>query len=1095
MVRSSGKLGRSLLFASALRLLLSCPSFAAPPLFPDPALTAGNSPFISASADLNADGHADVIVANTYYPGGISVFLGTGGGGFMPESRIAVGSAPFWLDIGDLNADGAPDIAAANYGGDVSILIGQGDGTFTMATSVGPVGLATCLVIADFDEDTRSDLAVLDNNSGIVRIFRGNGDGTFGFLSMTAVPGGGYGMTQADFDRDGHSDLAVTNYASMTFAVLLGTGTGSFSTLGPFPAGNDPEFIASDDFNGDGRPDLVIANSATDSVDVRLGHGNGRFAAPTTVYVGVGRRPYNLVTGDFNEDGRPDIVTLNSGQYGQVTIAGDISVLLGDGSGGFGAAQHMAGFYLSSPFAIVAADIDEDGHVDVAVNDSGSPSRLYVYFGDGAGNLGSRRRTVPTGQESAQPAVGDINDDGVPDLLVPLAGAPLASVDRVALFLATPGGTYTPAGEIPVAHPVSVFVEDLDGDGHNDLLVCTTPTSGGSTPEIRAYLGDGNGGFSFLAAVASGNGPAIVADFDRDGKTDIARTFGSLSLPNDPGFVRVHRGLGGGFFSAGVDHTVAPAPSGLTTGDFNGDGIPDIAVAAVWGDWSTLTGDVSVLLGNGDATFQPFLSFGSAGGASFIATGEFTGDGIPDLAVSYDDYINRSPIPGAAQIFVGDGQGHFAPGISLATTSRGFGIIAADLDSDGNDDIALATQPPYTTFAGPAVLVARGKGDGTFQPEELFYQHQDSPFLTSADVNRDGRPDLVVGGQTLVEVLPNQGAQSGAPLKAVAAAMTPAECTSPAGTLVTLDGTGSNGPGYPAGTLDGIVAFDWYEDFGGSTQSNIGSGPMLDASLPIGSHTITLRVTDRSGASDTDTVGVEVVDTTPPLLDPVVEPSMLWPPNHRMVLVEVAGRAADACDPSPTLAYLRVARSEPDDAPGGSDGHTSDDVQVVSVNGLDVSLMLRAERDANGPGRTYTVVYLAMDDAGNSAEVGAVILVPHDLGGNTEPVFLDVTRPAAAGTSGTVLGWTAPSDAISYDILRGRVGGIVGVGSYTTLADTVCVGRAVPVTSLSGGMMEENPALGAAFFYVVEYYDGRYSGYGTASSGGEIVVASGDWCR
>ncbi len=744
----------------------------------------------------------------------------------------------------------------------------------------------------------------------------------------------------------------------------------------------------------------------------------------------------------------------------------------------------MKGFVLPSPFSIVTADMDEDGHLDVAVSVSGSNPPFYVYFGDGAGNLGSRRRTVPTGQESAQPAVGDINDDGVPDLLVPLTGAPPASLDRVALFLATPGGTYTPAGEILVAHPVSVFVEDLDGNGHNDLLVCTTPTSGGSTPEIQTYLGDGNGGFSFLATVASGNGPAIVADFDRDGKTDIARTFGSLYQPSTPGSVRVHRGLGGGFFSEGVDQAVAPAPSGLTTGDFNGDGIPDIAVAAVWGDWYASTGDVSVLLGNGDATFQAFLSFGSAGGASFIATGEFTGDGIPDLAVSYDDYIDRSPIPGAAQIFAGDGQGHFAPGISLATTSHGFGIIAADLDGDGNDDLALAAQPPFTTLSGPAVLVARGKGDGTFQPEELFYQHEYSPFLTSADVNRDGRTDLVVGGQTLVEVLPNQGAQAGGPLKAVAAAMTPAECTSPAGALVTLNGTGSNGPGYPAGTLDGIVAFDWYEDFGRSTQSDLGSGPMLDVSLAIGSHTITLRVTDWSGASDTDTIGVEVVDTTPPVLGPVVEPSLLWPPNHRMVPVQVEGRAADACDPSPTLAYLRVARSEPDDAPGGSDGHTSDDVQVVSVNGLDVSLMLRAERDANGPGRAYTVVYLAMDGAGNSAEVGAVIPVPHDLGGNTDPVFLDVTRPAAASTSGTVLGWTAPLDAMSYDILRGPVGGIVGVGSYTTLANTVCVDRAVSVASLSGGKVDEDPTVGAAFFYLVEYFDGRYSGYGTASSGG-----------
>lgn len=212
------------------------------------------------------------------------------------------------------------------------------------------------------------------------------------------------------------------------------------------------------------------------------------------------------------------------------------------------------------------------------------------------------------------------------------------------------------------------------------------------------------------------------------------------------------------------------------------------------------------------------------------------------------------------------------------------------------------------------------------------------------------------------------------------------ECASPDGASVTLDGSGSSDP--DGDELD----HEWLDPDG----EVIAAGETAGVTLPVGTHTVTLRVTDEDGASDTDEVVVTVEDTTPPVLSFAVEPDRLWPPNHRHVAVELQASVDDACDPSPAVSVL-VGSSEPDDARGRGDGATTGDIRVTRADGtvalssaanptvrLDPlagdRLELRAERQGRGDGRVYTLTATARDAAGNAAGATAEVAVGHDRG-------------------------------------------------------------------------------------------------------------------
>jgi len=213
-------------------------------------------------------------------------------------------------------------------------------------------------------------------------------------------------------------------------------------------------------------------------------------------------------------------------------------------------------------------------------------------------------------------------------------------------------------------------------------------------------------------------------------------------------------------------------------------------------------------------------------------------------------------------------------------------------------------------------------------------------------------------------------------------------CESPE-TAARLDGGASADPDSTPGTNDDILLFEWWQDFGLPTEAFLGTGEVVEQlGLASGTYTVTLQVTDSKGQTGTDEVVIIIDDQTPPQITVDLRPGLIWPPNHRMVLVRADVEAFDYCGPVNVM-LQSVTSNEPDDSTG--DGNTSPDIQKADVGTADYLFKVRAERSGNGTGRIYTATYDATDPSGNSSSASGETVVPHDRGrrngnnGNPDP--------------------------------------------------------------------------------------------------------------
>ncbi len=457
------------------------------------------------------------------------------------------------------------------------------------------------------------------------------GDGTGGF---TPAPGSpitvGYAVAVAvdDFNGDGKLDLATTNGM-----VLLGDGTGKFTPApgSPFPVGADPVSVAVGDFNGDGKPDLAIASSGGNNVTVLLGDGTGGFTAASGSPITVGLDPSSVAVGDFNGDGRLDLTIANSSDN-------TITVLLGDGTGRFMSASGSPIAVGLDPSSVAVGEFNGDGKPDLAIGNV-LDGTVTVPLGNGMGGFGGGLGQPVYGAGrmlSPWPCSGFLNGDGKLDLVIA----------NGTVLLGNGTGGFAPAlgSPFPVgSYSVSVAVGDFNEDGKPDLVTANELPN--TVTVLLNITPNANLNWHFTPApgspfsVVPELGPMATADLNDDGKLDIAAVSGDNSIT-----VLLGNGAGGFTPAPGSPFPVGLSPSSVAVGDFNGDGKPDLAVAS----YGYSTGTVTVLLGNGTGGFTAASDSPFPVGLypSSVAVGDFNDDGKQDLVIVNSSDNNVSVLLG-----------------------------------------------------------------------------------------------------------------------------------------------------------------------------------------------------------------------------------------------------------------------------------------------------------------------------------------------------------------------------------------------------------------------------------------------------------------
>ncbi len=695
-----------------------------------------------ATGDFNSDGKPDLVV--TTVESGSSVLLGNGDGTFQSALNFSTGGRS--VVVGDFNGDGYADLAFINTG--VSILLGNGDGTFAAPINYAAPNAPVAVFIGDFNGDGKPDLAVAFNNgntNGGVSIYLGNGDGTFQAAVNFATPAPALAIAVGDFNGDGKADLAVTNSASLSttgaVAVLLGNGNGTFQTAVNYAVSGIPESVIAGDFNGDGKLDLAVGcqtttgGQATPNVAILAGNGNGTFQTPLT-YV-TGNYPISIAAGDFNGDGRGDLVSANF-YDGTVTIllglAPSTVTLLSSGSPAVYSQPITLTATVSSPGATGLVTFYEGATIlgtstltggqavlttDMLPPGTGLLRAVYegnvIYAVSTSASLPQTVTDVPsnglieagaiTGFSMPQAVVaGDFNGDGIVDLAV----ADYAG-NSISVLLGIGNGTFQPAVTSAAGtNPYALAVGDFNGDGKADLV-----SVGGST---LLLLGNGDGTFQTPQTISGATFSSVaVGDFNGDGKADIV--FGGS------GGVGVLLGNGEGTFRIAAG--IADSALSVAVSDFNGDGKVNLVFGV--SDISS----VGVSFGNGDGTFQAVAFYPTAAPTQSVAVGDFNGDGKLDLVVTNGSGNNLG-------VLLNNGNGTFAGPVSYGTGQYPISVAVGDFNGDGKADLAAANNTDGT------VSILTGNGTGTFQPVVNYAIGNGPTSVATADFNRDGRADLAV---------------------------------------------------------------------------------------------------------------------------------------------------------------------------------------------------------------------------------------------------------------------------------------------------------------------------------------------------------------
>jgi len=548
-----------------------------------------------AVGDLNGDGKPDLaLVVND----GMSILLNNGNGTFGAATYYAsgiAGSSPgAGIAIGDLNGDKKPDVVITDENLGVIVYLNQGGGTFAVKGTVGDlfVSGSNNVVLADLNNDKRLDIVVPDS-FGDVFTFYGKGNGTFtagpAYPLQASSNSEPFLALVGDFNGDGTLDLLDTNGFD-TNTVSLGRGDGSFQTsqLYAFNAGLVPINIATADFNGDGFPDIaqsIVGDSS--KIGINLGSSHGTLG--TTSLITPGSCANNFVewvaAGDVTGDGKADLVaTLQDASFAGCQNQ-TVAVLQGLGTGKFKKAVYYPTGAAAQEGVVYLVDVNGDGKLDIVTSNADGTISVLLNKGKGTYNPG----TLITSVAAIDPAYSvltfaDFNGDGKIDIAV----APNQNARNLADVYVLPGngdGTFgAPIQTATPTYPITLAAADFNKDGKTDLLVASQ--NGGCPSYHLNYVflkGNGDGTFApgpiTCGPFPSGPGIPVVDDLNGDGIADVVIPY-DTGTSGDGGGPLVLQGNGDGTFTSSQIFYSGMSAGTAVIADFNGDGMPDVALAS-----------------------------------------------------------------------------------------------------------------------------------------------------------------------------------------------------------------------------------------------------------------------------------------------------------------------------------------------------------------------------------------------------------------------------------------------------------------------------------------------------------------------------------